>query len=280
MTSSSQIPPRALALHQHRIEAFVVRARRVEAHSLARDRGKLNEFSRGGLKVVSDGATLALVRSFPDEETMESAAARVRPILLSDEDCYLPSVLKSIKAFGRDDDKVKDQSKEALARWQSRTSSTDPNRPVGVQVLVHDTKTGQSGSMNELQLALAWIYGDVVHHDSGVRAGAAIFGLRERFFAAAPLITYVMYETLLTLDWIRVMNGAGLIELPASVLEDEVALETTEVRLEATAYVAEIGTSIPTDATSELGPEWQDASALFAPKTPDPTEPEEPPHTS
>ncbi|MEK8229103.1 hypothetical protein NKG05_29000 [Oerskovia sp. M15] len=102
-----------------------------------------------------------------------------------------------------------------------------------MQVLVHNTTTGHTASMDELQLALAWIYGDVVHHVPDRRADAAIFGLRERFMAAAPLVAYNMCETLMVLDWNRAMNDDGLIELPASALEDEVALETTTFRQEA-----------------------------------------------
>ncbi|MEK8229102.1 hypothetical protein NKG05_28995 [Oerskovia sp. M15] len=66
--------------------------------------------------MVSDGVTVALVRSFPDEEPMESAAARVRPILLSDEDCYLPSVLKSIKTFTRGGARADTHAKAVLTR--------------------------------------------------------------------------------------------------------------------------------------------------------------------
>jgi hypothetical protein len=93
-----------MALYQSRLNAFVVRARRVEAHSLAQDKKQLLEWMRGARKItyeVSPGQPprTSVVQTTPPEEQLESAAARVRPFILSEEPVYHASLLKAIKAL-------------------------------------------------------------------------------------------------------------------------------------------------------------------------------------
>lgn len=85
--------------HARTLNRFVLRARRIEAHSLARDRRALSallEFSLAG-QIQLDG-TMEMRRALPDEEAFESLAARVRPVLVKSESVYLARVLDAVKA--------------------------------------------------------------------------------------------------------------------------------------------------------------------------------------
>jgi len=67
--------------------AFILRARRVEEHSLARDRAALDLLARMQFKVqvTPSRGTATWIQEFPPEEQVESAAARVRPLILNDD---------------------------------------------------------------------------------------------------------------------------------------------------------------------------------------------------
>lgn len=72
------------------LETFVVRARRVVAHSLASDDKLINSLQSGETKflIPSDGGDATIIVEVPPEEQMESLAARVRPVILESEDTY------------------------------------------------------------------------------------------------------------------------------------------------------------------------------------------------
>ena len=251
------VPQHEIDLNQHRLNAFVLRARRIGEHSLAQDRFNLHRLSEPSFEIVTVGDKHKLRREFPPEETVESAAARVRPVLLNDEDCHLPSVLKAVRFFAQDP-AVSAWTKAVGDQWRSRTDEHYPDRPVGVQVLVHDTKTGEEASLNELELALAWIYGDVVHHDPKRRSGSEIFGIRERYCAAVPVVAYVMHEALNVLDHVLLLEQHGVITLAESAKTARVALEPTVFDQEADhVMVAELGAQMPDSAVEPLGDEWQ-----------------------
>ncbi|MEU8709956.1 hypothetical protein [Streptomyces sp. NPDC048565] len=84
-----------------------------------------------------------------------------------------------------------------------------------------DTPTGVTATLDDLKLALAWIYPDVVHHDTARRQEAAPPGLQERFRAAVPLVAWIMLHTTGPLYKIRDMQSAGTLNpLPPTSLSN------------------------------------------------------------
>jgi hypothetical protein len=69
--------------HQRLLEAFVLRARRVEEHSLAADWDALVELTRMSINVRVDRSEVRISYELPPEEVVESAAARIRSCCLS-----------------------------------------------------------------------------------------------------------------------------------------------------------------------------------------------------
>jgi hypothetical protein len=245
-------------IHSRRIDAFVLRARRIEAHSLAQDREQLARLAQRVLTIVPSPSGALIREHLPPEEVVESAAARVRPLLLVKEDCSFVSALSSIKYFVPDPT-VRHWVKAVGSEWRSRTTeSHDARNTMGLQAYVTDTSSGASGSMSDVELALAWIYGDVVHADRDRRDKADIFGLAQRYRAAVPLVAYVMRGALNVLDGILEMHSRHVLPITPTVLTTDVVLESTKFTTRARVHTAAVGTPAPTDALTEFGEGWSE----------------------
>ena len=81
-----------------RVENFVVRARRVKAHSLA-DAGTLRSMTSSSFTVGPHPETgeTVLMLSAPPEEAVESLAARVRPTILQDDLVHHGKVMTALR---------------------------------------------------------------------------------------------------------------------------------------------------------------------------------------
>jgi hypothetical protein len=244
------------AIHRARLEAFVLRARRIAAHSMAQDLDELRRLAGAEVHFGFDGTAHYFEQKLPPEETTESAAARVRPLLLQGDDCYYANVLAALGYFLRDHSE-RGNVREALRAWRARVDEPKVPTDAGYIVQIKDESTGEEGSMRDLQLALAWIYGDVVHHDSDRRAGARVFGVEERYRAAVPLVAFVMLSAVRLLGAVRSFQERQLISLDDVVFTEEVvALETT-FRVRATAFVAEVGTPPPSSINAQWPGGWR-----------------------
>jgi hypothetical protein len=77
-----------IARHRANLEQFVLRARRIEGHSLAVDWAALVSLATPAFKLLSlEDGEVRLRQELPPEEVVESAAARVRPLLLETDAC-------------------------------------------------------------------------------------------------------------------------------------------------------------------------------------------------
>jgi hypothetical protein len=156
------------AVQRARLEAFVLRARRIAAHSLAQDVDQLRRLAGAEFQFGFDGVSHFVEWNLPPEEVMESAAARVRPLLLQGDDCCYTNALAALGYFLRDDPE-RVRVREALRAWQARVSEPRVSTVEGYIVQIKDESTGEEGSLGDRQLAPAWIYGDVIHHDADRR---------------------------------------------------------------------------------------------------------------
>ena len=176
MTSApAPLPPHITAEHRDRIERFVARARRIEAHSLLADRERLLRWSTGAT-FTTEPTTGKVSWDLPLEEQFESLAARVRPLTLPGEDISLPTVLGSLKAFVRGDYEKKNRIAGLRTMWEA---SRAPKAPVVLATL------GPSGepetTFEQAEIAERWLYGDLVHADE-VPEGMAPIHMRPRWW--------------------------------------------------------------------------------------------------
>lgn len=254
-------------LDQARLETFVVRARRIQAHSLAQDPERLRALANGATQVTfKDGKTF-LSYDHPPEEVVESAAARVRPLLL--DDVSMLSVLKAITSLTADTDQrdeVRQWAAAIRSDWKGRTGRT-PDGKSGFTATYESSATGETSSTNHLELALAWIYGDVVHHDADHLERTRHWGVGERYRAAVPLVAYVITAAIMVLESVREMHAQGMLEVTTSAWECDVVAEAAYEH-EISLYVSEVGGAEPPPSPSDpLGSGWvlADGSVFASP---------------
>ncbi|MEV5295975.1 hypothetical protein AB0K64_32760 [Streptomyces sp. NPDC053741] len=244
------------ARSQRVLEAFVVRARRVEEHSLAADWDALVALTTMQMAVAQLGGGEVLIRQvFPDEEVVESAAARLRPILLTGDPCFYQKTLKALGYFCRDLPQEMEWIRATRAEWRARVSPATPEE-AGYWVAVSNTVTGESYDLDRHKLAMAWIYGDVVHHDTIRRDEGDAFGLFERFRGAVPLVAWGMVGAIELLNYIRALHADGVLRLRQEVLDEPVALKSTTWEHTAQLYYAPVGTQAPKDASLSPSKDW------------------------
>lgn len=191
----------------------------------------------------------------PAEEVVESAAARIRPLPLEGDACSYLKALAAVGYFCRELPHDTMSVKTARAEWRMRT---EPNavRESGYQVMLGDAVDGWTAELDDRKLATAWIYGDVVHHDTDLLEEADPFGLSERFRAAVPLVAWVMVKAIELLNFVRALQTAGLLGLPVELFDREVVLTSTCWEHTVRAYAAPVGTPAPADALAPFSDEW------------------------
>lgn len=246
------------------IDRFVLRARRVEAHSLAADRTKLKELGQFTItgNIALDGA-MVVRRALPNEELFESLAARVRPLLLKRESIHYNKLLDAIeeRVGGADlpaDKETTVRERLAALRREWSRFDTDTANVLGFAVQSSSLDGADATpQVSDTQLAAAWLYGDVVHVDlQGKKSEGQLLPVKERFSAAVMYFSLVADLTLTTLNAVRRLHEMGVIELASQVLDDEVVVGTDELVDEATAFIASVDTPMPDlDLASREAPE-------------------------
>ncbi|WP_371611761.1 hypothetical protein [Streptomyces clavifer] len=114
------------AKHQECLEAFVLRARRVEKYSLATDWDALVALTTMQISVIQlENGETRIRQEFPAEEVVESTAARIRPILLNGDACFYQKALGAVGYFCRELPLDTQWVKATRTEWQVRV---DPPR--------------------------------------------------------------------------------------------------------------------------------------------------------
>lgn len=197
------------------------------------------------------------MRITPPEEQLESAAARVRPLLLNEELVYHAKVMKAIKGRLPEDapERMRNAYEEFRERWQSFDSRSREHRGYLVQV----ESGGDDAPPTQLSdnvLGFAYIYGDTIHADQARLEETGAFGVEHRFMAAVPIVAGIMVLAIATLNLINDMVRSGYLELPEAIRQSPVTVDTTVFRYEAEVFQAPPGTEFP-GLDDELGPEWE-----------------------
>lgn len=229
--TTGQLDPAEVA--RLRVGEFVLRARRVEAHSLAADRPALDRLRTPQFHIGVDptGQTVA-VRRYPPEEQVESAITRVRPLLLVGEQINFNKVMAQVGLLlhdgGLDPRAHAFTVQKALSQaWTRASSRDDAIRGYAEQHL--NMATGESTEpISDRALALAYVYGDTVHADRTTHAAADPFGVQTRYGAAVHLVADLMVLTINALEFIRQLVARDLLALPVGVFDEVVTAKQIE----------------------------------------------------
>lgn len=242
--------------HLRCLSAFVLRARRATEHSLAQDREQLARLYKGELNFSVNAATGTgeLVVSLPPEEQLESAAARLRPLVLQGDDPFWGNAIKALNHFAKPaaDPELLNAIGWLKEQWKQFDSHS---RAVAAYAVSITAANGESAPMTpDNVLAWAYLYGDVIHHDAERLTETELFGVRERYRSAAWLVARMLVATGRTLELVTNMKTAGLLPLDDDLFTRPVVVTDPVIRLPATAFFAEAHTPAPGEGETPDGP--------------------------
>lgn len=254
MTGAPQGIPAHEARYSATIAAFTLRARRIEEHSVLQDKERVLAWAsvQWHFGARPDGR-MELVQELPDEEVFESAAARVRPILLQGDPVSHTKLIPALSYFLQDaDEDIRKTLASLRADWKRLLPTGGAQRAYKVIVAGPGIPEDLQAA-SDSELAMGWFYGDVVHADTDRKAATDVYGIRERYRAAVGVVAGGLVMTIRTLNFIRQLDRAGLISVPASVWEEQVTVGDPVYRHELEeAHTAEVGTPLPSHAGEDL----------------------------
>lgn len=232
------------------LRRFVLRARRVQAHSMVQDWDDLLRHARGSFdgRLELSGQMTITRRLPPDEEVFESLASRVRPLTVRSEPVFYVKVFDAIeRVIGN-----ADVNEAFWPRIRGLRGAWEASEIQGTQVQGYAMQsarldgTESTNTVSDTQLAAAWLYADLVHADAqGPKQEALAFSLRERYAAAVRVFSHMAVLTVATLQLVEALKETGALVVDGSAWEDDVAVGTSELVDEARAYVAPLGSEMP-----------------------------------
>ncbi|MGV9976508.1 hypothetical protein ACWDUH_02380 [Micromonospora wenchangensis] len=179
----------------------------------------------------------------PDEETLDSLAARCRPFLLKGDPVYHAKVTNALGFFIQDaPDAIREDHRKIRESWR-------PLDPGDRRTLGYESRTGfVAGELGELvtdkELAYAWLYGDLVHADDGADDRVHGHDIDARFQAGALLIANVAVRAIGTLNFLRHLQREGYTGLEEGVFTERVIARTRRDLTLAKFAIAPVGTTV------------------------------------
>lgn len=245
------------------LRRFVIRARRVQAHSLVQDWDELQRHAQPGYRLsIDEKQRVTLTRSLPDnEEIFESLASRIRPLTVKAEPVYYAKVFGAIERYVGDDSTDQGRRADVVAlreQWDAAEIQGTQIQAYSMQAAKVDGSQA-SDVVSDTQLAAAWLYADLVHADAkGPKEKALAFPMRDRYTAAVRLFSRMAALTVRTLELIQSLQAAGVISLDDGAWEEPVVVGVSSLTEEGQVYFAPLGGGVPDLRESlEMGDPWK-----------------------
>jgi hypothetical protein len=214
--------------------------------------------------------TQTVIQELPPEEVVESAAARVRPLILDEDPTHWGKFFKAVGFFlhaAQVPPPVMEHLKGLKAEWAAIKPRSEVLR--GYEVHLSTAGSTESQRVTDNVLGFAWLYGDVVHSDADRLARTRSFGVAERFRAAAPLVAHIMVLTIATLNFARSLHANGWLPVEAEVFDTPVVVSDTTFRQEGQIYLGEPRTGddpvVVPPPGQDLGEGWVPIQQMFGP---------------
>ncbi|MGV0656415.1 hypothetical protein ABQE48_21370 [Mycolicibacterium thermoresistibile] len=246
------------------IEGFLLRIRRVMAHSLIREQAALmTKLHNGSVTIVVRVNTKTgeeshrLQAEYPPEEALESLAGRVRPLILSSEPIYYAKALDALEQLIGTDALNEEID---LAWWRNYWREViDAN--LAAQAYWVATP---SGNTTDRKLMYAWLYGDVIHAKSPRSPVIRDLSIDQRYYAAAPGIARICDRVIYTHIMLMDLIEKGVLTVDPEVLSEPAVVTTTIVDEPVVVRVSDVGAPVPDDLTT-VGPDALDPEVWRTP---------------
>ncbi|WP_288438869.1 hypothetical protein [uncultured Bifidobacterium sp.] len=247
------------------LRRFVIRAKRVEAHSLVKNNDVLNYVEPKLQIKYSEGKSAEIKYLMPDEEIFESLAARVRPCILKSESVYLDKVFHAIEVcMNGQQMEVRDQKCFTTCRYRfNDLVSKRSGMSYSVQLFDADNKALEA-PLTDLQIGEAWLYSDLVHSDPhGDKAKAAELSYRDRYYAGTSFFSTLTVVVINTYRLITLLNEKYEWHIDEDAWQEQVTLSEKDSEIEiSNMYVLPVGTIIPEGTSPADMPEAINISSL------------------
>ena len=216
---------------QEIIERFVIRARRVEAHSLVKS-GDVERYADPKITVsVSETGDINIQHhACADEEAVESLAGRLRPFIVTSESIYLANVLKAIRSLVPAESFSEDEATafDFVGNWFRHRYKDKDNKRYDVQ-LIDEEGAPRTDLLSDALLADSWIYTDTVHADPmGDKAEAQKLGYSERYRTGASFFCEFALIIVSLLNIVCALAKRGLLQVPESVWSEQITYVDAE----------------------------------------------------
>ncbi|ODU04661.1 MAG: hypothetical protein ABS81_09385 [Pseudonocardia sp. SCN 72-86] len=195
---------------------YVVRARRVEAHSLLVDRDAMVRWARGGVDTADDYRGAASRRwSLPPEEALDSLAVRCRPFVTRGAAVHWETVTAALRAHVRGPGDALGESLEQLCSGWRRLEVTYPGPLVFSSPSEVDSRNPDRGEvMTDIALAHHWLYGESGPSEDRSLQRLGAHELADRYRASVVLVANVALLVISTLGFMRVLWERVELDLP------------------------------------------------------------------
>lgn len=246
------------------IEGFLLRTRRVMAHSLIREQVALmTKLHKGQVTIMvtvntkTGEETHRLQAEYPPEEALESLASRVRALVLGSEPIYYEKALNALEQLVGTD-KLNEEIDRAWwhGYWRHVIDANLAAQAYWVAT--------PSGTTTDRKLMYSWFYGDVIHANSPRSPAIRDLGIDQRYYAAAPGIARICDRVIYTHIMLMGLIDKGLLTMDPEVLSEAVVVTTTSVDEAVTVRVSEVGVPVPDDLTT-VGPAALDPAVWKTP---------------
>lgn len=241
-----------------RVERFVMRARRMLAHSLVRDQlDLLSKAAQGTVTVhvewnhVTGDAKHRIQMELPPEEQFESFAARLRPFVMRKESVYWAVVLDALEKLLSEATLADIVDMQTLRAYWSHVVE---GSQVAAQAYYVMTDSGQ---LSDVQLADLWLNSDALHTQPIQSAIGKDMSLNERYKAAVGVYSRIGACLQYTFMFINYLVREGLLELDKSAFTQQVVADC-EIDQPTTVYCLPVGAEpMPTAMTDLDVSKWK-----------------------
>ncbi len=244
MATMTSLPP------ADTVARFVLRARRIGAHSLLQDPEVFARLlnTRPVARIAVDGISTVRFPLPADEEVFESLAARVRPLNLEKESIFYPKVLSALHQLLEVSPMATDQQRDQLSDLRSAWKALKLGRQMQTYAVQSSNldDTDPTGPVTDTELAAGWMYADLVHADAtDWKERTLAFSIQERYRAAVNVFSRIAALALDTLRLIEHLRQSGALTIDEQVWTADVVLGASEIVYEATIYIAAPETECP-----------------------------------
>lgn len=208
------------------LERFVIRARRIEAHSLVKSQ-KIKELAQPNYTMHFNDSSVSLrLNSRPeDEEVFESLAARIRPCIVDSEPIQLEKVVAAIRILTSGITLSEKQFKllDDVNVWCKKHIAPHSYAPISSHEEIEKLDSDNIALASDTLLGLGWYYADLVHADPKQEKEVALeFPYDFRYNQGVLLVSYLTLIICSLLNLIRDINDAHNLGLSPSIWTSQV----------------------------------------------------------